>query len=128
MVYALSTPLPGLTLLQRLLWPPIFLQLIALRNHLGVEYGRDVPYWFSISKFGRVRLIHLPTDFTLSDAAPLSKERFGYRYTSGQTRAALAATCIEEISPPAPTSVRAIPPAMPQTQSGQTATAHPDTS
>jgi hypothetical protein len=128
MDYALSTPLPGLTLLQRLLWPLIFLQLIALRDHMGVEYGRDVPCWISISKFGRARLIHLPTDFTLSDAAPLPKERFDYRYTSGQARAELAATFIEAISPPGPTSVRAIPPAMPQTQSGQAATVHPDTS
>jgi hypothetical protein len=31
---ALSTPLPGLSLLQRLLWPLIFVQLVALRDRL----------------------------------------------------------------------------------------------
>ena len=125
MDYAPATPLPGLSLLQRLLWPLIYLQLIALRDWVRKHYGRGVPYWFTISKFGRVRLHRLPTDFTFSQAAPVSYERFGYDYTSSQTRALLAETCAEEITPPAPVPVCAD--LMPQTQSGQTA-AHPDTS
>jgi hypothetical protein len=128
MDYAPATPLPGLSLLQRLLWPLIYLQLIALRDWVRKHYGRGVPYWISISKFGRVRLRHLPTDFAFSEAAPVSYERFGYDYTSGLTRALLAATCAEEETPPAPAPARAIQlPVLPQTQSGQTA-AHPDTS
>jgi hypothetical protein len=93
------------------------------------HYGRGVPYWITISKFGRVRLRHLPTDFTFSQAAPVSYERFGYDYTSGLTRALLAETCAEEITPPGPAPVFAVLLlALPETQSGQAATAHPDTS
>lgn len=129
MDYALSTPLPGLSLLQRLLWPLIYVQLIALRDWVRAHYGRGVPYWITISKFGRVRLRHLPTDFTFSQAAPVSYERFGYGYTSGLTHAVLANTCAEEETPPAPAPVRVLLwLAMPETQSGQAATAHPDTS
>ena len=128
MDYAPATPLPGLSLLQRLLWPLIYLQLIALRDWVRKHYGRGVPYWITISKFGRVRLRHLPTDFAFSQAAPVSYERFGYDYTSGLTRALLAETCAEEITPPAPAPVLAILLVhLPQTQSGQAA-AHPDTS
>ena len=126
MDYAFATPLPGLSLLQRLLWPLIFMQLIALRDWVRKHYGRGVPYWITISKFGRVRLRRLPTDFTFSHAAPVSYERFGYDYTSGLTRELLAVTCAEEITPPAPVPACAV--LMPQTQSGQAATAHPDTS
>jgi hypothetical protein len=128
MDYAPSTPLPGLSLLQRLLWPLIYLQLIALRDWVRKHYGRGVPYWRTISKFGRVRLRHLPTDFTFSEATPVSYERFGYDYTSGQTRALLADTCAEEETPPAPAPARAVLMlAAPETQSGRTA-ARPDTS
>jgi hypothetical protein len=126
MDYAFATPLPGLSLLQRLLWPLIFVQLIALRDWVRKHYGRGVPYWITISKYGRVRLRHLPTDFAFSQAAPVSYERFGYDYTSGLTRAALAATCVEEITPAAPAPV-ILWLALPETQSGQAA-AHPDTS
>ena len=129
MDYAFATPLPGLSLLQRLLWPLIFVQLIALRDWVRKHYGRGVPYWITISKYGRVRLRHLPTDFTFSQAAPASYERFGYDYTSGLTRDLLAETCAEEITPPAPAPVLAMLwLALPETQSGQAATAHPDTS
>jgi len=129
MDYAFATPLPGLSLLQRLLWPLIFVQLIALRDWVRKHYGRGVPYWITISKFGRVRLRHLPTDFTFSQAAPASYERFGYDYTCGLTRALLAETCAAEITPPAPAPVFAVLLlALPETQSGQAATAHPDTS
>ncbi len=130
MDYALSTPLPGLTLLQRLLWPLIFVQLVALRDRLRAQYGRNMPYWLSISKFGRVRLIRVPTDFTFSHAAPVSYETFGHDYSAGLTRARLADVCAEEETPPAPRPALAI--LMPQTQSGQApfqqGWARPDTS
>ena len=130
MDYAFATPLPGLSLLQRLLWPLIFVQLIALRHWVRAHYGRGVPYWITISKFGRVRLRHLPTDFANSQAAPVSYETFGHDYSAELTRALLATTCIAEETPatpmPEPTQ------AMPQTQSGQAPSqkgmAHPDTS
>ena len=66
MDYALATPPPGLSLLQRLLWPLIYLKLIAMRDWVRKHYGRGVPYWVTISAFGRVRLHRLPTDFTFS--------------------------------------------------------------
>ncbi|KCZ92005.1 hypothetical protein HHI_12269 [Hyphomonas hirschiana VP5] len=127
MDYAFATPLPGLSLIQRLLWPLIFVQLIALRDWVRAHYGRGVPYWITISKFGRVRLRHLPADFANSQAAPVSYEIFGHDYSAGLTRALLAATCAEEEAPGAPCPAPAADMPMPQTQSGQAA-AHPDTS
>ncbi|MFN4183812.1 MAG: hypothetical protein ACK4M6_03440 [Hyphomonas sp.] len=130
MHYAFATPLPGLSLIQRLLWPLIFVQLIALRDWVRQHYGRGVPYWITISKFGKVRLRHLPTDFSFSYAAPVSYETFGHDYSAGLTRALLAATCTEEETPAAPCPAPAQ--TMPQTQSGQAPSqkgmAHPDTS
>ncbi|ABI77781.1 hypothetical protein HNE_3100 [Hyphomonas neptunium ATCC 15444] len=125
MHFALTTPLPGLSLIQRLLWPLIFVQLIALRDWVRAHYGRGVPYWITISKFGRVRLRHLPADFGNSQAAPVTYETFGHTYSAGLTRALLAATFTEEETPPALLPAPAA--AMPQKQSGQAA-AHPDTS
>ncbi|MBY9066251.1 hypothetical protein K1X12_05035 [Hyphomonas sp. WL0036] len=131
MDYAFSSPLPGLSLLQRLLWPLIYVQLIALRDWVRQHYGRGVPYWITISKFGRVRLRRLPTDSTLSFAAPASYAPAGYDYACGLTRACLSdAFCDEDaasvfVSVPVP--VAGIAP-MPQTQSGQALAARPDTS
>jgi len=129
MFHALANPPPCLTPLQRLLWPLIYMQLIALRDWVRKHYGR-VPYWITISKFGRVRLRHLPTDFTLSEAVPVRPERYGYDYSAGLTRALLAAACVEEETPPAPCPAPAQ--TIPQTQSGQAPSqkgmAHPDTS
>ena len=132
---ALSTPLPGLSLLQRLLWPLIFVQLVALRDRLRARYGRNMPCWLSLSKSGCVRLIRVPTDSAIRQAAPVSYETFGHDYSARLTRARLADVCAEEETPPAPR--RAAPrPAlaflMPRTQSGQApfqqGWAHPDTS
>ena len=104
------------------------MQLIALRDWVRKHYGRGVPYWITISKYGRVRLRHLPTDFTFSQAAPVSYERFGYDYASGLTRALLAETCAEENTPSAPAPALAMLwLALAETQSGQTEV-HPDTS
>lgn len=135
MHYALATPLPGLSLLQRLLWPLIYMQLVTLRDSLRAQYGRGVPYWISISRLGRVRLHRLPMDGTFSDAAPVSCERFGHAYTTGLARAVLASACAEEITPPAPAAAPGLAawnsPLL-QTQSGratsQGGTARPDTS
>ncbi|ABI77295.1 hypothetical protein HNE_2753 [Hyphomonas neptunium ATCC 15444] len=130
MDYAFATPLPGLSLLQRLLWPLIFVQLIALRDWVRAHYGRGVPYWITISKFGRVRLRHLPADFASSQAAPVSYEIFGQDYSAGLTRDLLAATCAEEETSGAPAPALSL--ALPETQSGQAPSqkgrAHPDTS
>ena len=75
---ALSTPLPGLSLLQRLLWPLIFVQLVALRDRLRARYGRNMPCWLSLSKSGRAGLIRVPTGSAFIQAAPVSYERFGH--------------------------------------------------
>lgn len=133
MHYALATPLPGLSLLQRLLWPLIFMQLVALRDGLRAQYGRGVPYWISISRLGRVRLHRLPIDGTFSQATPVSHERFGHDYACGLTRAVLARACAEDITPPAPAPVLAAwKSPMLHTQSGRASSpegmARPDTS
>ncbi len=131
MFHALANPPPCLTPLQRLLWPLIYVQLIALRDWVRKHYGR-VPYWITISKFGRVRLHHLPTDLAQADSAPASYQRPGYDYASGLRRALLSAVFVAEITPPAPfpaaylgvtADARAA-----QKKSGQAFAACPDTS
>ena len=99
---ALSTPLPGLSLLQRLLWPLIFVQLVALRDRLRARYGGNMPSWLSLSKSGCAGLIRVPTDSAIRQAAPASYETFGHDYSARLTRARLADVCAEEETPPAP--------------------------
>jgi hypothetical protein len=69
MTYSLRRPLAGLTGFQRLIWPLIFLQLVALKRWVRAHYGRGVPYWYGLTAWGRVYLRHLPTDFAASYAA-----------------------------------------------------------
>ena len=59
MTWTLRRPAPGLTLLQQLLWPLIFAQLVALKTWVRAQYGRGMPYGYFISPWGRVRLIYV---------------------------------------------------------------------
>jgi hypothetical protein len=59
MTWTLRRPAPGLTLLQQLLWPLIFAQLVALKSWVRAQYGRGVHYGYVISPWGRVRLIYV---------------------------------------------------------------------
>lgn len=45
-----------------LIWPLIYVQLLALKAWVRAHYGRGVPYCYEISPWGRVRLYRLPTD------------------------------------------------------------------
>jgi hypothetical protein len=49
MTYSLRRPLAGLTGFQRLIWPLIFLQLVALKRWVRAHYGRGVPYWYGLT-------------------------------------------------------------------------------
>lgn len=123
MDFAFSRPPPSLTLLQRLLWPLIYLQLRAMRDWVRARYG-CVPYWIRISRFGRVQLCHVPLDFTRSHASGIAL-RTGYNagafdYASGLTRPILGAACRAEDTPAPPClvpSMLSVPAA--RMQSGQ---------
>lgn len=94
MTYALRIPLEGLSPLQRLLWPLIFAQLVALKAWVRAQYGPGVPYWIRISHCGRVSLRHMPSDFTASWAAPGAYETTRFDYASGRVRAAFRLACV----------------------------------
>jgi hypothetical protein len=68
--YSFNHPPAGLNGFLRLIWPLIFVQLVALKAWARKHYGPGVPYWYGITKWGRVYLRHLPTDFAQSYAAP----------------------------------------------------------
>ncbi len=70
MTYSLRHPPAGLSGFLRLIWPLIFVQLVALKRWVRAQYGPGVPYWYGITRWGRVFLRHLPADFTQSYAAP----------------------------------------------------------
>lgn len=70
MTYSLRRPPAGLTGFLRLIWPLIFLQLVALKRWVRAQYGPGVPYWYGVTRWGRVYLRHLPADFAASYAAP----------------------------------------------------------
>lgn len=112
MDFAFSRPPPSLTLLQRLLWPLIYLQLIALRDWVRARDG-CVPYWIRISRFGRVRLCHVPLDFTRSHASGIALST-GYNagafdFASGLSRPLPGTTCCAEHTPAPPCPLLAIP-------------------
>lgn len=102
MPYSLRHPPRGLLPLQVLLWPWIWAQLVALKLWVRKHYGRGVPYRFEVSRFGRVRLVSLPSDLTwgYTANAPLLGETF--RFTAGLTHPALALALAPEIAPRAP--------------------------
>ncbi|MFN4023356.1 MAG: hypothetical protein ACK4MQ_00870 [Hyphomonas sp.] len=125
MTYALCTPLEGLSPLQRLLWPLIFAQLIALKAWVRAQYGPGVPYWIRISRLGRVSLRHMPSDFTASWAAPGAYEAPRFDYSSGHARAAFRLVGISVAAAAAPPLVHII---RTQKECASRAAACPDTS
>ncbi len=70
MTYSLRRPPAGLTGFLRLIWPLVFVQLVALKAWVRKHYGPGVPYWYTVSRWGRVSLLHMPMDFAQSYAAP----------------------------------------------------------
>lgn len=125
MSYTLRTPLEGLSPLQRLLWPLIFAQLIALKAWVRAQYGRGVPYWVTISRLGHVSLLHMPADFAQSWCAPCALAPAGLAYTCRLARPALACALMAEASPRTPAPAGDI--RIRKNETGQAA-ACPDTS
>ncbi|MFN7055183.1 hypothetical protein [Hyphomonas sp.] len=56
-------PAPGLSPLQLLLWPLIWLQLVALKHVIRRHYGRGVPYLVVISRFGFVEIARIAAEY-----------------------------------------------------------------
>ena len=105
MKYSLRHPPEGLCLLHVLLWPWIYVQIIALRLLVRKHYGRGVPYRFEVSPLGRVRLLYLPTDITWGYAANAPLLEAGFDFTAGIPRPALTRALTEEDTPRAPAPV-----------------------
>jgi hypothetical protein len=77
----------------RLIWPLVYVQLIALKAWMRKHYGPGVPYWYTVSRWGKVSLRHMPLDFAERGyAAPcaLKPLTFDFALTAAPTRLALA--------------------------------------
>lgn len=86
MSYSLTQPLKNLSWFQRLIWPLVYAQLIALKMWVRMHYGRGVSYRFWISPIGRVHLTRLALDLTWSYAAPGALKRPTFDFTCGLSR------------------------------------------
>ncbi|MDX2307781.1 MAG: hypothetical protein NW216_06060, partial [Hyphomicrobium sp.] len=97
-------PPAGLTGFLRLIWPLIYLQLMALKAWVRKHYGPGVPYWYEISHWGIVRLKHMPMDFTWSYSANAALQPAAYDFSLSITSPRLARALADEViaEPPAP--------------------------
>ena len=106
MTYTLHQPPAGMTGFLRLIWPLIYVQLIALKAWVPKQYGPGVPYWYEISRWGIVSLKHMPIDFTwrYSANATLQPTKFDFTLaiTSPRLACALADEEVAEPLAPAP--------------------------
>lgn len=62
MTYSLHSPPEGLAGWPRLIWPPVYLQRVALKAWMRQQYSPGVPYWYTISRWGTVSLRYMPMD------------------------------------------------------------------
>ena len=62
-MFSLRKPIQGLSPLQRLLWPLIWLRLLMLKAQVRAAYGPGVPFRFEINAWGGVTLARLPTEY-----------------------------------------------------------------
>jgi hypothetical protein len=60
LIYSLLRPIAGLTWLQLLLWPWIYVQAMQLKRRIRARYGRGVPYRWRVTPLGRVYLTEAP--------------------------------------------------------------------
>ena len=91
----------------RLIWPLVYVQLIALKAWMRKHYGPGVPYWYTVSPWGKVSLRHMPLDFAeASSAAPgaLKPLTFDFSLSTGPSRLALA--LMLELPAPVPAPMR----------------------
>ncbi len=104
MTYTLHQPPAGMTGFLRLIWPLIYVQLIALKAWVRKHYGPGVPYWYEISRWGIVSLKHMPIDFTWSYSAnaTLQSTKFDFTLAITSPRLACALMDVAVTAPPAP--------------------------
>jgi hypothetical protein len=104
MTYTLHQPPDGLTGWPRLIWPLVYVQLMALKAWVRKQYGPGVPYWYEISRWGIVSLKHMPIDFTWSYSANAALQPTKFDFTLAITSPRLASALAEEAvtEPPAP--------------------------
>ncbi len=103
MTYTLHQPPAGMTGFLRLIWPLIYVQLIALKAWVRKHYGPGVPYWYEISRWGIVSLKHMPIDFTWSYSANGTLQPTKFDFTLAITSPRLACALMDEpvADPPA---------------------------
>ena len=102
MTYTLHTPPAGMTGFLRLIWPLIYVQLVALKAWVRRHYGPGVPYWYEITRWGRVKLLHMPMDFAQSYAAPGTLKPAAYDFTLSITSPRLAEALSSDVTLPVP--------------------------
>lgn len=93
--YSFNRPPTGMTGFLLLIWPLIFVQLIALKAWVRKQYGPGVSYWYTISRWGRVSLRHMPIDFaerSYAAAGALRPLAFDFTLSTSPKRFALALT------------------------------------
>jgi hypothetical protein len=93
--YSLLRPPEGMTGFLRLIWPLVYVQLIALKAWMHKTYGPGVPYWYTVSHWGKVSLRHMPLDLAERGYAAhcaLKPLAFDFALFNAPTRLALALT------------------------------------
>ena len=96
-MYSLRRPPEGLSGFLLLIWPLIFVQLVALKRWVRAKYGRGVPYLCAISPWGRVYLRRIPTDCGWTYAAPGAIRPAAFAVTPFARSARLALALAPEI-------------------------------
>ncbi len=109
MTYTLHTPPAGMTGFLRLIWPLLYVQLIALRAWVRKHYGPGVPFWYVISRWGIVSLLHMPMDFTQSYAAPGALKPAAFDFSLGAPSAGLTEALAAEPVAVVPAPARGMP-------------------
>ena len=105
--YSLLRPPDGMTGFLRLIWPLVYVQLIALKAWMRKHYGPGVPYWYTVSRWGKVSLRHMPLDFAeASYAAPCALKPLTFDFAICANRPRLASALTPEPSAPVPAPER----------------------
>ena len=105
--YSLLRPPEGITGFLRLIWPLVYVQLIALKAWMRKHYGPGVPYWYTVSPWGKVSLRHMPLDFAeASYAAPCALKPLTFDFALCANRPRLASALMPETSAPVPAPMR----------------------
>lgn len=126
MMFTRLMPFAGLPPLLRLLWPLIWLQIMALKLQVRARYGRGVPFAFIIWPSGRVVLTRIAAEYhqSLIPAHLIPSPAPAVRPVSRKLRELAALLC----EPPNPAPVPAAITGVPSSQTMGMARPHPDTS